>query len=65
MRQEYKASMNPMGPIGLLLQWTHYFASAIDPVTHTLYSPLHTSISYLDIPFQHFKSSILNLAFSA
>eukprot|EP00973_Karenia_brevis_P014413 1963494-Karenia_brevis.AAC.1 len=65
MRQEFKSPMTPMGNIGLLLQWVHYFASAIDPVSHMLYSSLPAPISYFDIPHQHFKSSLLHLAYSA
>eukprot|EP00973_Karenia_brevis_P003364 463683-Karenia_brevis.AAC.1 len=58
-------SFAPVGPIGLLLQHTHYFAASIDIHNHSLHRYQHPEIFYIDIPLQIFKPFILKLAFDA
>eukprot|EP00973_Karenia_brevis_P035160 4851048-Karenia_brevis.AAC.1 len=64
-RQEFKSPLPPQGPVGLLLQWAHFFSGAIDISTYMLHSSLRILIPFFDVPFQHFKSSIIDLGFKA
>eukprot|EP00973_Karenia_brevis_P091443 12407466-Karenia_brevis.AAC.1 len=64
-RQPWKATIPPQGPVGLLLQNSHYLASTVDLRTYTLRKSNHFDIHFCTIPFQLFKSTVLHFAFSS
>eukprot|EP00973_Karenia_brevis_P039068 5395552-Karenia_brevis.AAC.1 len=64
-RSHHKHPLAPCGPIGLLLQHTHYFGASLDICTHSFHRFQHPPLYYLDMPFQIFKSVIPKFAFDA
>eukprot|EP00973_Karenia_brevis_P077853 10818703-Karenia_brevis.AAC.1 len=64
-RQHWKASTTPHGPVGLLLQNTHYLAATIDMDRHIIHMHAHAPIHYMTMPFQLLKPALLDMAFDA
>eukprot|EP00973_Karenia_brevis_P035031 4830896-Karenia_brevis.AAC.1 len=64
-RHLWKHFESPHGPVGLILQHSHYFASAIDFRTFTLHSAVSVPIHFTNIPVQHVVPMINRIAVHA
>eukprot|EP00973_Karenia_brevis_P042132 5833459-Karenia_brevis.AAC.1 len=62
LRQHWKNTNKPKGPIGLLLQQSHYFACAFDLHNFTLHRHAGPQVHVLHVPWQQLRPAMHRIA---